>query len=127
MQFLMKSKEDMDDSIDNLMKQIGAAVARLHDGGLVHGDLTTSNMMIRDSDEQLVLLDFGLSYFSKLPEDKGVDLYVMERALISTHSDQPDLFKSILEAYRAGSKHHVDVFRRFAEVRIRGRKRTMVG
>lgn len=47
-----------------LMTKIGKAVAALHDGGLVHGDLTTSNMMVRASDGGLVMIDFGLSYNS---------------------------------------------------------------
>jgi len=38
------------------------------------------------SDGAVVMIDFGLSYNSKLPEDKGVDLYVLERALTSAHS-----------------------------------------
>lgn len=32
-----------------------------------------------------VLIDFGLSYVSVMPEDKAVDLYVLERAFSSTH------------------------------------------
>jgi TP53 regulating kinase-like protein len=123
----LKNKKADSEAVSKLMKQIGTAVARLHDGGLVHGDLTTSNMIVREGDGQLVLIDFGLSHLSKLPEDKGVDLYVLERALLSTHSDQPELFKGILQAYQASSKHHAEVCRRFAEVRLRGRKRTMVG
>ena len=69
------------------MRLIGAAVAKLHDGGLIHGDLTTSNMMITTGgDDKLVVIDFGLSFNSTLFEDKGVDLYVLERALSSAHS-----------------------------------------
>jgi len=68
-----------------VMQQIGTAVAKLHDGGLIHGDLTTSNMMLTH-DNKLVVIDFGLSYNSTLFEDKGVDLYVLERALTSAHS-----------------------------------------
>lgn len=33
-----------------------------------------------------MLIDFGLSFTSTLPEDKAVDLYVLERALLSMHS-----------------------------------------
>lgn len=109
------------------MKQIGEAIAKLHDGGLVHGDLTTSNMLLQKSDQQLVLIDFGLAFNSSNPEDKAVDLHVCERALVSAHSDREGLFKTVLEAYKAVSKHHCPVFNRFAEVRMRGRKRTMIG
>lgn len=109
------------------MKQLGALLAKLHDGGLIHGDLTTSNMLVRTVDSLVVMIDFGLAYFSTLPEDKGVDLYVLERALMSTHSDKPWLFKVILETYRSSSSQYSATFNRFAEVRQRGRKRTMVG
>ena len=109
------------------MRQIGAALAKMHDGGLIHGDLTTSNIMLRDSDSHVVFIDFGLAYLSNVPEDKGVDLYVLERALASTHASKPTLFQVIMEAYKAASKQHAATFSRFAEVRLRGRKRTMVG
>jgi TP53 regulating kinase and related kinases len=109
------------------MKQIGAALGKMHDGGLIHGDLTTSNIFLRSSDAKVVFLDFGLSYFSNLPEDKAVDLYVLERALASTHADKPDLFIVILETYRSLSSQFSATFNRLAEVRLRGRKRTMVG
>ncbi|KAE8676062.1 Detected protein of confused Function [Hibiscus syriacus] len=66
--------------------QIGDAIGKLHDGGLVHSDHTTSNMLIRDGTNKLVLIDFGLSFTLTLPEDKAGDLYMLERALISMHS-----------------------------------------
>lgn len=93
----------------------------------MHGDLTTSNMMLRTDDDVLVLIDFGLAYNSTNPEDKAVDLYVMERAFTSAHSEREGLFKVVLQAYKDSSKQHCPVFNRFAEVRMRGRKRTMVG
>lgn len=40
--------------IDKLLQSIGEAVARLHDGDLVHGDLTTSNLLVREPDQALV-------------------------------------------------------------------------
>ena len=116
-----------EEKIAELMKQVGNIVARLHDGGLVHGDLTTSNILVRNSDQQIVLIDFGLAYNSTNAEDKGVDLYVLERAITSTHSDKPTLFKLILESYRSSSARFSSTFNKFAEVRMRGRKRTMVG
>lgn len=33
--------------LDDVAAQIGEAIAKLHDGGLAHGDLTTSNMVVR--------------------------------------------------------------------------------
>lgn len=56
-----------------------------------------------------------------------MDLYVLERALLSTHPNTEDLFAAILDSYRQrydGSKEVID---KLDEVRLRGRKRTMVG
>ncbi|KAK3255403.1 hypothetical protein CYMTET_35414 [Cymbomonas tetramitiformis] len=107
--------------------QIGKTVAKLHDGGLIHGDLTTSNMMLKEGSGELALIDFGLSFNSILTEDKGVDLYVLERAFLSAHSASGNLFESVLDGYRKNSKNWSSVYNRFATVRARGRKRTMVG
>ncbi|XP_016462392.1 uncharacterized protein LOC107785571 isoform X2 [Nicotiana tabacum] len=76
----------VEERMNDIAIQIGRAIGKLHDGGLVHGDLTTSNMLIRRDTNRLVLIDFGLSFTSTLPEDKAVDLYVLERALLSMHS-----------------------------------------
>ncbi|GAQ79649.1 Protein kinase superfamily protein [Klebsormidium nitens] len=115
-----------DPEIQRLAESIGACVARLHDGGLVHGDLTTSNILVRP-DGQVVLIDFGLAANSTLTEDKGVDLYVLERAFLSAHSRSGDVFSLVLASYKKSSKFWSSVLNRFAEVRARGRKRAMVG
>ncbi|TFK68920.1 hypothetical protein BDN72DRAFT_646710 [Pluteus cervinus] len=126
-------------SVGNLMSLIGIELAKMHAADIIHGDLTTSNMMLRhltkfqvpvgSSDSlQLVLIDFGLSYHSALVEDKAVDLYVLERAFASTHPESEPLFASVLQAYadRLG-KEWSGVKRRLDDVRLRGRKRSMVG
>uniref|UniRef100_J3N2S0 non-specific serine/threonine protein kinase n=1 Tax=Oryza brachyantha TaxID=4533 RepID=J3N2S0_ORYBR len=116
-----------EERLNDIATQIGNAVGKLHDGGLVHGDLTTSNMIIKNSTNQLVLIDFGLSFISTIPEDKAVDLYVLERALISMHSSCGDVMEKILTAYRKASKQWCATTNKLAQVRQRGRKRTMVG
>ncbi|KDD75353.1 hypothetical protein H632_c727p1 [Helicosporidium sp. ATCC 50920] len=113
---------------DAILKAIGQCLAKMHDGGLIHGDLTTSNMLLRHKDQSLVMIDFGLSYNSILPEDKGVDLYVLERAFASAHAgDAEAMFDVVLTAYRQSSRMWSATLNRFAEVRTRGRKRSMVG
>jgi len=105
------------------------------DGLHVDGDLTTSNMIIRHplaargaSSSKLVLIDFGLAYTSTLVEDKAVDLYVLERAFASTHPDSEPMFFAVLEAYKKGmGKDWTAVERRLEDVRLRGRKRSMLG
>jgi len=108
-----------------LAASIGGVLAKLHTNNIVHGDLTTSNMMLRDNGS-LVLLDFGLSYSSSQVEDKAVDLYVLERALSSTHPNSDFLAGKILEVYSA-EKGSAKVLERLEEVRARGRKRVMAG
>ncbi|XP_027931383.1 EKC/KEOPS complex subunit TP53RK-like isoform X1 [Vigna unguiculata] len=120
--------------LDNIASQIGDAIGKLHDGGLIHGDLTTSNMLLKSDTKQLVssfmsqvLIDFGLSFTSTLPEDKAVDLYVLERSIISMHSSCGNVMDQILAAYRKSSKQWSTTLNKLAQVRQRGRKRTMVG
>ncbi|KAG5394461.1 hypothetical protein IGI04_024424, partial [Brassica rapa subsp. trilocularis] len=117
----------VEERLDDIAAQIGEAIAKLHDGGLAHGDLTTSNMLVRSGTNQLVLIDFGLSFTSTLPEDKAVDLYVLERALLSMHSSCGNVMERILTAYRKSSKQWSATFNKLAQVRQRGRKRTMIG
>lgn len=117
----------VEERLNDIATQIGDSIAKLHDGGLVHGDLTTSNMLIRKDTNQLVLIDFGLSFISTLPEDKAVDLYVLERAFISMHSSCGDVMERVLAAYRKSSKQWCSTLNKLAQVRQRGRKRTMVG
>lgn len=117
----------VEERLDDIATQMGNSIAKLHDGGLVHGDLTTSNMLIRKDSNQLVLIDFGLSFTSTLPEDKAVDLYVLERALISMHSSCGNVMERVLAAYRKSSKQWCSTLNKLSQVRQRGRKRTMVG
>ncbi|XP_043690761.1 EKC/KEOPS complex subunit bud32-like isoform X2 [Telopea speciosissima] len=113
--------------MNDITTQIGDAIGKLHDGGLIHGDLTTSNMLFRNGTNELILIDFGLSFTSTLPEDKAVDLYVLERALLSMHSSCGNVMDQILAAYRKTSKQWSSTFNKLGQVRQRGRKRTMVG
>ncbi|KAE8576365.1 hypothetical protein XENTR_v10004151 [Xenopus tropicalis] len=109
--------------------KIGQVLARMHDEDVIHGDLTTSNMLLRPpcDDHNLVLIDFGLSFISALPEDKGVDLYVLEKAFLSTHPNTEEIFRALLQSYSSNSKKSGPVIKKLDEVRLRGRKRSMVG
>lgn len=127
-QSTMETKQDPQCLLD-LARKIGQVLARLHDEDLIHGDLTTSNMLLTRPLEQLhiVLIDFGLSFVSGLPEDKGVDLYVLEKAFLSTHPHTETVFEAFLKSYGASSKKSGPVLKKLDEVRLRGRKRSMVG
>lgn len=117
--------------LEQLAERMGQILAKMHDQDVIHGDLTTSNMLLRchldNGEPDLVLIDFGLSYISALPEDKGVDLYVLEKAFLSTHPNTEALFEKLLKSYAASSKRPSAVIKKLDEVRLRGRKRSMVG
>lgn len=117
--------------LERLAEKMGQILAKMHDEDVIHGDLTTSNMLLRrgleNMESDLVLIDFGLSYISALPEDKGVDLYVLEKAFLSTHPNTEALFEKLLKSYAASSKKSSTVIKKLDEVRLRGRKRSMVG
>ncbi len=82
-----------------LCRNIGKLIGRLHTHGIIHGDLTTSNMIL-DPYKKVIFLDFGLSERSYEIESRGVDLHLMKRALQSTHFNHADeSFKAIIEGY----------------------------
>ncbi|CAG8488448.1 3935_t:CDS:2 [Acaulospora colombiana] len=102
-----------------LAEKIGVAIARMHAVDVIHGDLTTSNLLLRNSNKSLVVIDFGLSYVSSLPEDKAVDLYVLERAFLSTHPNSEDMFTAILKAYEVNYKAAKGVLTKLADGAVR--------
>lgn len=127
--------------LSDLMIRVGRTVGRLHDIGVVHGDLTTSNLMLRPRRGQqeqelssgnnlegdIVLIDFGLAQQTVQDEDRAVDLYVLERAFGSTHPQAEGLFKEVLRAYGDSFKGAKVALRRLEDVRMRGRKKSMIG
>lgn len=116
-----------DEERTKVLREAGRSIAKLHNKDIIHGDLTTSNVLIRKSDQAIILIDFGLSSYSRLPEDKGVDLYVLERAISSAHPGLADAFNTVLEEYENTSNTWTSVNSRYQDVRMRGRKRSMVG
>ena len=134
--------EGAEEGLRALMRRIGGAVGRLHAVGVVHGDLTTSNMMLAPEsgvakegeekegglDGEIVLIDFGLAAQTVQEEDRAVDLYVLERAFGSTHPREEGMFGEVLEGYReAFPKGSKGTLRRLEDVRMRGRKKSMIG
>jgi TP53 regulating kinase-like protein len=137
---LYKSIDDTlkkDEILVSVSNKIGQVIGLLHRNDIVHGDLTTSNMLIKKKESLndfvdnsvIYFIDFGLSFISSQMEDKAVDLYVLERAILSTHSNQAEkIFKYILESYsKEYSSSSNQVLDRLDQVRLRGRKRTMIG
>lgn len=104
-----------------LARKIGEETGRMHDFNIIHGDLTTSNMML-DSAGKLRFIDFGLSFVSSKVEDKAVDLHLFREAVESRHFRSE---KKIWEQFMAGysPKDREAVFERLHLVELRGRNK----
>ncbi|RLF50076.1 MAG: Kae1-associated kinase Bud32 [Thermoplasmata archaeon] len=108
-----------DDRMEKICENIGRSIAVMHEGGLVHGDLTTSNMILRD--DRVYFIDFGLGYHSINAEDFGVDLYLLKEVWLSTHSDKMHLYDKIIEAYASECSKADEVMKKLAEIEKRRR------
>jgi len=110
-----------------IMKLIGENIAKLHNSDIIHGDLTTSNMiLVEDKIPKIFLIDFGLSFISKKTEDKAVDLHLLKQALEAKHfTHWKVLFEEIEKAYEniLGKKEANKIFERITAVEKRGRYR----
>ena len=91
----------LDDSeLESLSYNIGYNIALIHSKNIIHGDITSSNILLDDGN--LVFIDFGLSYYSDLLEDKSVDLLVFKKSLKSLNSDIADkIFNFMLKGYES--------------------------
>lgn len=120
-------KEDESANLD-VVRKMGRVIGLLHDGGIAHGDLTTSNFLVRESDGAVVAIDFGLAQFGTvLEEEMAVDLYVLERAFLSTHPHSEGLFAALMAAYAESRRDPGPTLRHLDKVRSRGRKRLAFG
>lgn len=102
--------------------ELGRILGLIHEGGIVHGDLTISNVLSENG--KLFMIDFGLGDFSKEIEDKGVDLLLLNRAIKSTHyALHVPLFKAFLAGYAkaVGKKRSEETIGKMKEIQRRGR------
>ena len=100
--------------------KIGQEVALLHNHDIIHGDRTTSNMILNKG--KIFLIDFGLGFHSSRVEDKAVDLHLLRQALESKHFQHwQELFDSVLRGYKEKSKETEKILQQFKKVESRGR------
>jgi len=106
----------------SLCNQFGQYIAYLHTGGMVHGDPTTSNLLVTANDK-IWMIDFGLSEMNATVEMKGVDLHLIKRALETTHWDlQDDMLSHTLEGYVEVTGEEAEpILARMEDIRERGR------
>ena len=98
---------------------VGKSISKLHDSNIIHGDLTTSNMILKN--KEVYFIDFGLGFQSHKIEDKAVDLHLLKQALEAKHFKTWEiLFKEILKSY-SKSRDSKKVLERLKAVEKRGR------
>jgi TP53 regulating kinase and related kinases len=99
--------------------QIGQSIAKLHDKDIIHGDLTTSNTILKG--KEVYFVDFGLGFNSHRIEDKAVDIHLIKQALEAKHFKHWEiLFQSIKEGYKY-SKDSKKTLEQLEKVEKRGR------
>ncbi|MEM4703063.1 MAG: KEOPS complex kinase/ATPase Bud32 [Candidatus Pacearchaeota archaeon] len=97
---------------------IGRCIAKLHENNIIHGDLTTSNMIY--SQGRVYFIDFGLGFHSARVEDKAVDLHLLKEALKSKHfKSWQDYFEEVIKNYK--NKNREAVLKQLEKVESRGR------
>ena len=110
------------DLSENNLREAGRMTGKLHAAGLMHGDLTTSNIIIREGDSRCVLIDFGLAQVTQEIEQRGVDIHVLYQTLESTAPGQADTLKAAFAAgYRETFAGAGEVIAREHEIVLRGR------
>ncbi len=103
----------------DLSEMVGEMVGKLHRGGIVHGDLTTSNMILTRG--KICLIDFGLSFYEKTVEAQGVDVHVYFQTLESTHDLPHELIEGFVAGYTRTYSQADAVLQRVKAIKARGR------
>ena len=109
---------------EHLAREVGQRIGQLHQADIIHSDLTTSNMIKHQETGKVNFIDFGLSFFSEKAEDKAVDLFLLDRALETTHLDlYPKIFEQVLEGYQDENPRGKEILDRLKMVQKRGRNK----
>lgn len=102
-------------------QNIGKQLAKLHDNDIIHGDLTTSNLILNEKNTKVYFIDFGLGFHSSRVEDKAVDLHLIKQALEAKHpSIHEEAFNATIKGYKS-SKNQKQTLLQLDKVEKRGR------
>ena len=100
--------------------EIGKNLALLHNSSIIHGDLTTSNMILKD--DKVYFIDFGLGFINDKAEHKAVDLHLLKQALESKHYRHfESCFKDVIDSYCININDKTSILERLDKVEKRGR------
>ena len=101
-----------------VIEKIGKEIAKMHENDIIHGDLTTTNIIIKNNIPYFI--DFGLGFISNKIEDKAVDLYLLKQALTSSFPlISEKIFNKILNGYKL-NKNYNEIIERLRKVEKRG-------
>ena len=103
----------------NYCSDVGKNIALMHSNGIIHGDITTSNLI--EFENKIFFIDFGLGFHSKKTEDFAVDLLNFKRTFNATHSDLKKGWEKIIQNYEKKFKKGKEVLKRLKEVEKRGK------
>jgi Kae1-associated kinase Bud32 len=112
-------KDVLDRENLRLCRAVGEAIGKLHRADLIHGDLTTSNIVLKG--DTLIFVDFGLGFNSAKAEDKAVDLLVFKKTFAATHFALPRGWEMIIEGYLQEYPQGKSIVERIAVVEARVR------
>ncbi|MBI2109869.1 Kae1-associated serine/threonine protein kinase [Candidatus Woesearchaeota archaeon] len=108
-----------------ICKGIGKNLSMMHEKDVIHGDLTTSNMILKES--KVYFIDFGLGFISRRVEDKAVDIHLLKQALEAKHNSHcQESFKEIVEGYKVNYPNYKEVLERLKKVESRGRYKAKI-
>ena len=103
-------------------EKIGNNLAKIHDNNIIHGDLTTSNMILNEKENKVYFIDYGLGFQSSRVEDKAVDLHLIKQALEAKHPKiYEEAFKAVIKSYIKQSKEAKQTLVQLEKVEKRGR------
>jgi Kae1-associated kinase Bud32 len=109
-----------EEKIEKTFIEVGKFVGKMHAADIIHGDLTTSNILVKD--DKIYFIDFGLGYFSKRIEDKGTDLNLFKEAIRATHPKLLNLcWQNIVIGYKQTFEEWEKVLKRVDEIEKRAR------
>jgi Kae1-associated kinase Bud32 len=107
----------------DLVLKMGKCTGLLHINNIIHNDLTTSNFINSKKDE-IVMLDFGLAFFSERLEDKAVDIRLVKEVFYSSYvSICVAAFSEFIAGYMSitGKEKTQATLRKVLEIERRGR------
>jgi len=114
-------KDCLHTNTENFGQEIGKKIGLMHANNIIHGDLTTSNMILN---KEITFIDFGLSFLSQKEEDKAVDLHALKQALQSKHHTIAEqCFNTIIQGYKETNPNSDSIFKRLEKVEQRGRNK----